>query len=382
MRFHGRLTKIRLTSNNLGFGPCPEPEDEIEQRLTVTAGGRVWLSRYLFGTDGSKPALKGRETFSVSAEDAGRIMDAVAAYFEPDPDIPFATDVGSWDLTLTDSDGLEYRASGPLCHDLSGTDGGLSDLIRSGLRRTDLFAFDGNPDAITKLEVRYHRLTGTRPGALPPDDSFACATRDYYESLILDRAAETLEHICEIGPGCRVARVYRIEGGVSSFLDDQGADILSHAGEDPEDAIADPLETRDYVISIRTKNGVARSVAGTFDRDGLPDDWPRFIESVYDFIRSCGQGELFDGKLYKRGKRRASDLIFCRVGFEDGGPFYTYLADTDDYEAGDLVVVPAGRDDREAVARVESVEYRQPEDAPFPLGKTKHILRKYGKDVR
>lgn len=55
------------------------------------------------------------------------------------------------------------------------------------------------------------------------------------------------------------------------------------------------------------------------------------------------------------------------VEFEDGGQTYSYLADTDDYEADDLVVVPAGYDNRETVVRIVSIEYRQPEDAPFPL---------------
>jgi hypothetical protein len=32
------------------------------------------------------------------------------------------------------------------------------------------------------------------------------------------------------------------------------------------------------------------------------------------------------------------------------------------------------------VVRIVSIEYRQPEDAPFPLEKTKHILRKYEKE--
>lgn len=68
------------------------------------------------------------------------------------------------------------------------------------------------------------------------------------------------------------------------------------------------------------------------------------------------------------------------VEFEDGGQTYSYLADTDDYEVDDLVVVPAGYDNRETVVRIVSIEYRQPEDAPFPLEKTKHILRKYEKE--
>lgn len=40
---------IQIKSNKIGFGPLPQPEDEVEQHLTITATGGVWLSRYSFG---------------------------------------------------------------------------------------------------------------------------------------------------------------------------------------------------------------------------------------------------------------------------------------------------------------------------------------------
>ena len=88
---------------------------------------------------------------------------------------------------------------------------------------------------------------------------------------------------------------------------------------------------------------------------------------------------MFDSDTYNKPRRRTSDLIFCKVEFDEYGQEYTYIADTDDYKVDDLVVVPAGRNNREAVVKILSIEYRQPEDAPFPIEKTKHILRKYEK---
>lgn len=46
--FHGELQKIRLIANNMGYGPLPAPDEEVEQRLTMTREGKVWLSRYSF----------------------------------------------------------------------------------------------------------------------------------------------------------------------------------------------------------------------------------------------------------------------------------------------------------------------------------------------
>ena len=76
----------------------------------------------------------------------------------------------------------------------------------------------------------------------------------------------------------------------------------------------------------------------------------------------------------------ADDLIYCSVEFSDGGKHYYYLADSDDYKAGDLVVVPAGSGNHEAVVRIVSIEHYQPDDAPYPAGRTRHILRKYTKE--
>ena len=33
--FQGELRKIRLVSNRLGYGPCPEPDEEVEQHITL-----------------------------------------------------------------------------------------------------------------------------------------------------------------------------------------------------------------------------------------------------------------------------------------------------------------------------------------------------------
>ena len=46
--FRGELQKMRLIANNMGYGPLPAPGEEVEQRLTLTANGKVWLSRFSY----------------------------------------------------------------------------------------------------------------------------------------------------------------------------------------------------------------------------------------------------------------------------------------------------------------------------------------------
>ena len=92
---------------------------------------------------------------------------------------------------------------------------------------------------------------------------------------------------------------------------------------------------------------------------------------MYDFT------DVLSPSMYDRAKRRKSDIIYCSVEFEEGYTSYYYITDDDSIEPGDRVVVPAGRDNHEAVVEVVKVEYFQPENVPLPVEKTKHILCKY-----
>lgn len=53
--------KVQIISDLLCYGPCPEPEDEIEQRITISATGRVWFTEYLFGEIGCEKKPIGRK---------------------------------------------------------------------------------------------------------------------------------------------------------------------------------------------------------------------------------------------------------------------------------------------------------------------------------
>ena len=72
--------------------------------------------------------------------------------------------------------------------------------------------------------------------------------------------------------------------------------------------------------------------------------------------------------------------IFCEVAFEHSYSRYTYIADSDDYKPGDLVFVPVGKDNEEKISQIKSVKYLSAEEAPYPIEKTKHIIRKFNKD--
>ena len=124
------------------------------------------------------------------------------------------------------------------------------------------------------------------------------------------------------------------------------------------------------------KKNPQRVIEGSYDKNGLPDDFADFAETVFDFIRFYGMGEIFDPSVYGKVKRHQSEYIFCSVTFDEGYKSYYYLTNDDSIEVGDFVIVPAGKDNHEAVVEVVNIEYFNDENAPLPAEKTKRIIRK------
>lgn len=354
--FQGTLKKIRIVSNNICYGPMPDSDDEVEQHLTINDEGRVWFSGYNFGHNGERYEKARSKNFKIEKAATDRLLCAIAAYFGNEYDEIFATDIGNWEMELTNTEGTVYKFRGSLCADFDYEGIDLSDLVRDTVGMDDLYVFDGNCklDVINRIALDYHR-----------------------EHLIIDRETETLEHIQNIGYGCKVSHKYEIEGGIESLLDDFDAeDLFSHIEGNPDDVVETPCETKDYRITINYKKNPQRVIEGSYDKNGLPDDFADFAETVFDFIRFYGMGEIFDPSVYGKVKRRQSEYIFCSVTFDEGYKSYYYLTNDDSIEVGDFVIVPAGKDNHEAVVEVVNIEYFNDENAPLPAEKTKRIIRK------
>ena len=282
-------------------------------------------------------------------------------------------------MELTNTEGTVYKFRGSLCADFDYEGIDLSDLVRDTVGMDDLYVFDGNCklDVINRIALDYHRVTKIKPKEVLEGATWEFVTWDYTEQLIIDRETETLEHIQNIGPGCKVSRKYEIEGGIVSLLENFNAeDLFSHIEGNPDDVIDTPNETKDYKITIDYKKSPQRVIEGSYDKNGLPEDFADFAETVFEFIRFYGLGEVLDPSVYVKAKRRKSEYIFCSVTFDDGYKSYYYLTDDDSIKVGDFVLVPAGKDNHEAVVEVVNIEYFSEENVPLPIEKTKRIIRK------
>ena len=136
------IKKIQIISNAISFGPMPEPDTEVEQRLTINEKGQVWFSRYQFGDGIGKYELINKEILHISRETAEEIMKTADDVLNANIDL-YATDVGVWELTATDACGQKQNKSGSMIYGECEAIDCLCRLIREALRKNDLFLMDG-----------------------------------------------------------------------------------------------------------------------------------------------------------------------------------------------------------------------------------------------
>ena len=134
----GKPRKITILSDGLCYGPAPEDSEELQQRLTINDRGDVYITYYNWQSKSLR-----KERFVIPFYDAIEIIQKTNRVFAVfDPSI-IVTDVGSWDLTIQDNEGNDYKFSGSLLSDTDPILIDLSCIIRNALKRDNLFVFDG-----------------------------------------------------------------------------------------------------------------------------------------------------------------------------------------------------------------------------------------------
>ena len=66
----------------------------------------------------------------------------------------------------------------------------------------------------------------------------------------------------------------------------------------------------------------------------------------------------------------------CGVLFENSPTMYFYRTNDDGIAVGDYVVVPVGREEKETIVEVVTVQKHRRATAPYPVDRAKHILRR------
>lgn len=374
--FQGNAKRIKINSNILGYGMLPKEGMEVEQHLTITDDGRVWLTRYVVAEDFNFAKLRKTEQkrFRIDKEKAKALLDKYTKYFKDEYEVTFVTDVGSFEMQLTDDEGRTAVFFGPLVSEFEVDGYDLSQLTRDTVEDQSLFVFDGDSyEKIKRITIDY-RFTSV----IIPADGEKDITWEYKDHLVIDREDETIEDILQLASQCDVTRKYHVADGVRSFLDDLDLQTLFTEFNDPEEDIVESNDgTAEYEVKVEFYRQEPRIISGKYDKQGLPKDWPEFIEKLYDFMSFYGFGEMFDEKQYGRTYRKKNDYIFLSVRFGEYGKTYYYLTEDDTIQVGDQVVVPVGNEGKERIVEVAKKEYYSSDRVPMPIEKVKNIIGKF-----
>lgn len=107
------------------------------------------------------------------------------------------------------------------------------------------------------------------------------------------------------------------------------------------------------------------------------------VRAISEKIKQQYEQEKKETKSQKTGKKNtakelSNDKVYTFLGviFSFANYHYYYLTDDDTIGIGDYVLVPVGPEDKESIGKVVSVEKHLHISAPFPIGKTKRIIRK------
>jgi len=373
--FFGNIKRIKINSNNIYYGLLPREGLEVEQHVTVTDDGRVWVTRYAFSEDLNFCSLKKTEQkqFKIDAQKAKFLLEKYTKYFRDEYEITFATDTGDFEMHITDDQGKNAVFIGPLICDFEVDGYNLSQLLRDTLDDQTLFVFDGNNyERIERITIdhEYKKTIVASDGRK--------VVWNPTDLIVIDRATETIEYTYRIGSECDVTRKYHVAQGVSNFLDElEPEEVFTDFEEKDTDVQMPENEESSYTIKVEFHRSEPRVISGSYDKQGLPTEWPEFIEDLYNFMSFYGFGEMFDESNYGRTYRKNGDYIFLSVRFADYGKTYYYLTEDTSIEVGDQVVVPVGNDGTERIVEVVKIEYFAPDRVPMPIEKVKSIIGKF-----
>lgn len=141
------IKSVKITSNNICYGPEPGVDDEVEQYFTISSTGRVLFSarNYQQYCDGKNYCRKKQVSIDKwKAEYLLRLINNISE------DMPFVTDVGSYDLEIRYANDKTRRISGSFIGNVYSHVYGEEDnvdvtrLIRRYIPVYGLWAFDGS----------------------------------------------------------------------------------------------------------------------------------------------------------------------------------------------------------------------------------------------
>lgn len=363
--FHGPLKKIRIRSCRATDPSLPGFDEE--QLLEITRDGTAKLTQKTpEGTEKAKTRI--------SQADADYIFAAFSETFANYRRERIPSVSGHWRVRLLTDDNEVYFYHGANGQDYRYHDKFLTDILRQRTGMQKLFSLSVKAEAKNKVKSIEISLEQTAADEVKDRyaNKYGICIHDTNEWLLISsRGSITYNRrIANIG---RVSLQYELKDKVAEFFkayDDQ--DVFSRPKGNSVDAVQDDVR-KTYKIVVTRDGGDTSVLEGSFDKDGLPDNWPDFIGRLTDFFQDQSLGVLFDSRVYAKVLRKNNEVAFCGVDI-DGVVGTRYYRCGDEICESDTVVVPTPMKHTMAIGRVVEIRHYPKDQIPKDLARAQEIL--------
>lgn len=364
--FHGALEKIRIRSCRVADPSLPGFDEK--QLLEITQDGTAKLTQKTpEGTEKAKTRI--------SQADADYIFAAFSETFANYRRERIPSVSGHWRVRLLTNDNEVYFYHGANGQDYRYHDESLTDILRQRTGMPELFGL--NVKTETKSKVKSIEISLEQTAADKVKDRYTnecgICIHDTNEWLLISSQGSITynRRVANMG---RVSLQYELKDKVAEYLklyEDQ--DVFSRPKGNPADAVQDDVR-KTYRIVVTRDDGDTSVLEGSFDKDGLPDNWADFVGRLTDFFQGQSLGMLFDSRSYNKVLRKNNEVAFCGVDI-DGAVGTRYYRCGDEICEGDTVLVPTPMKHTMAIGRVVEIRHYSQNQIPKDLARTQEILR-------
>lgn len=423
-QFTGQAQALKLIS----YAPksaVPESGAEVYQELILTVDGEVTFSSYVASSQTGAVEKAFSKTSVVESDVAWSLLNVLVATFDEVEDLEEELpSVSKWQVTLENEQGqaVTFNSEQGIQSQVAAIK--LSSRFRRELGMSSLLLFDENvqPQRVDKIMLWYSQqieVVSYRDPDIPDK-----IEQSYGESLEIDRYAETLVYSRGTGRK-RIEQRIKDPAAIAKLLDGVNVNLLTaNWPENTADAEADtgaeiekkfgkgktvleqadgsskqvdenseqvegeseqteevseqeePFGTPVYAFTIELKGMASKFYSNSYSKEGLPSEWADFLAPIQSYLEDIEVGAIFDANLYGRLKYPGELKYLVGVIFSNSSHDYWYLSADDSLNAGDFVVVPAGRDNHDALVRIVKTGYLFEKDLPLPIEKLKEVKRR------
>lgn len=363
--FHGALKKLRIRSCRATDPALPGFDEE--QLLEITRDGEVKLTQ-------KSPSGTEKAKTQISQADADYIFAAFSETFADYYKERIPSISGHWRVRLLTDDNEVYFYHGANGQDYRYHDESLTDILRQRTGMPELFGLSVKTE--TKSKVKSIEISLEQTAADEVKDRYAneygICIHDTNEWLLISSDG-TITYNRRITNMGRVSLQFELKDKVTEFLkayEDQ--DVFSRPKGNPADIVQGEIR-KTYKIVVTRDSGDTFVLEGSYDKNGLPDDWADFVGRLKEFFQSQSLGTLFDSRAYNKVLRKSDEEAFCGVDI-DGVVGTRYYRCGDEICEGDTVVVPTPMKHTMAIGRVVEIRHYPKDQVPKDMKQAQEIL--------